>query len=79
MPKKGPLPGYYISGRKYEPRKVIHDWGLSWELGNAMKYIARAGRKPGNEALQDLQKAKDYIDFEIENLGGDPTERQGGI
>lgn len=34
-------------------------------IGNAMKYLWRAGRKPGVDALQDLQKARQYIDFEI--------------
>ena len=70
-----PTPDYYISGRKYEPRKVIDDWGLDWELGSALKYISRAGRKPGNSTLKDLWKAKDFINFEIEKLGGDPSKR----
>lgn len=70
-----PTPDYYISGRKYEPRKVIDDWDLDWELGSALKYISRAGRKPDNSALKDLWKAKDFINFEIEKLGSDPNKR----
>lgn len=27
-----------------QPVKVIDSWGLSFELGNTLKYIARAGR-----------------------------------
>lgn len=61
-------PAHYIAGRKYEPRKVIADWGLNFNLGNAVKYISRAGRK-GNK-IEDLQKAIQYIEFEIEELEG---------
>lgn len=62
-------PAYYCFG-KYEPVKVIQDWGLSFCLGNVLKYIARAGRKDGNSRLQDLQKAKQYLEFEIEEEEG---------
>lgn len=59
-------PAHYAEGRIYEPRKVIADWGLNYHLGNALKYISRAGRK-GN-AIQDLEKAQQYIAFEIDWL-----------
>lgn len=59
-------PGHYCEGRKYEPIKVIQDWGLNFALGSAVKYIARAGRK--DDAIQDLEKAMQYIEFEIERL-----------
>lgn len=59
-------PVHYTGGRKYEPRKVIMDWGLNFYLGNVVKYISRAGRK-GN-ALNDLMKAKQYLEWEIERL-----------
>lgn len=50
----------------YEAIKVIESWGLGFHLGNVVKYIARAGKK-GN-AIDDLQKAKWYLDREIERL-----------
>lgn len=59
-------PSHYTEGRKYEPRKVIADWGLNFNLGNAVKYISRAGRK--GDKIEDLQKAIQYIEFEIEEL-----------
>lgn len=59
-------PSHYIDGRKYEPRLVIQDWGLCWELGNALKYIARAGRK-GDEA-EDLRKAIEYLKYRLEAI-----------
>lgn len=52
---------------KYEPVKVIQDWKLSFCCGNVIKYLARAGKKDGNSRLQDLLKAKQYLEFEIED------------
>lgn len=64
-------PAHYCKGRKYEPKDVIHDWGLNFNLGSAVKYIARCGRKPGNSKKQDLNKAIQYIKFELESMEGD--------
>lgn len=52
----------------YETIKVIEAWDLGFNLGNAVKYIARAGKK-GGDRLIDLQKAVWYLNREIENLG----------
>lgn len=65
-------PAHYIEGRKYEPKDVVRDWGLSWELGNALKYIARAGRK--DDIIQDLKKAQEYIQFEIDAIEAERKE-----
>lgn len=59
-------PSHYVEGRRYEPRKVIQDWDLNFYLGNAVKYISRAGRK--GPAVEDLRKAIQYLEFEIERL-----------
>lgn len=59
-------PAHYLAGREYEPRKVIEDWDLGFYLGNTVKYIARAGRK--NDRLEDLRKAKQYLEWEIEKI-----------
>ena len=42
---------------------AIEAWELGFHLGNAVKYIARAGRK--GDQLQDLKKARWYLDREI--------------
>jgi hypothetical protein len=57
-------PDHYCDGRKYEPKDVIRDWGLNFNLGSAVKYISRAGRK--GDKLEDLRKAKQFLEFEIE-------------
>lgn len=60
-------PSYYRGG-KYEPIDVIQDWKLNFCLGNVVKYVARAGKKTGNSAVQDLQKAKRYLEYELEEI-----------
>lgn len=60
-------PPHYCFG-EYEPKDVIYDWKLNFNCGCVIKYLARAGRKEGNSKLQDLLKAKQYIEFEIEEV-----------
>lgn len=47
----------------YEAIKVIEAWGLGFCLGNVLKYILRADHK--GAALEDLRKARWYLDREI--------------
>ena len=42
---------------------------LNFCLGNVVKYVLRAGKK--GDRLEDLRKARRYIDFEIERLTGE--------
>lgn len=67
-------PNHYIEGRKHEPKDVIRDWGLNFNLGNTVKYISRCGRKDGEPILKDLKKARQYLDFEIEALEAENKE-----
>lgn len=50
-----------------QPWDVIDAWGLGFYLGNVVKYICRAGRK--GEAMEDLKKAKAYIEKAIKLEG----------
>ncbi len=52
----------------YETIKVIEAWELGFNLGNAIKYIARAGKKDAAKGIEDLQKAEWYIKRQIENI-----------
>ena len=49
-----------------EPIDVIEAWRLGFHLGCLLKYVCRAGHK-GNQ-LQDLRKARWYLDREIGRL-----------
>lgn len=55
----------YYNDSKITPFDVIDDWKLDFYLGNAVKYIKRAGKKDGNSRLQDLKKIRTYVDEEI--------------
>ena len=52
----------------YEAIKVIEAWSLGFCLGNTIKYISRAGKKDAAKTLEDLKKARWYLDREIANL-----------
>jgi len=65
---------YGGAGNVYEAIKVIRAWGLNFAVGNAAKYIARAGRKPGEERIKDLKKAAWYLQNEIEALEKEVTK-----
>jgi hypothetical protein len=49
----------------FETIKVIIAWSLNFNLGNAVKYISRAGKKDPKKYVEDLKKARFYIDYEI--------------
>ena len=55
-------PIHYNVG-KIEVIEAIEDWKLNFNLGNAIKYIARCEHKENKK--QDLEKAKWYIDREL--------------
>jgi len=57
-------PSHYQAG-EYECIDVIESLGLDFHLGNALKYIWRAGRKDSDE-VQDLAKAAWYIQRRID-------------
>jgi hypothetical protein len=62
-------PKHYNFG-KIEVIDAIEDWGLGFSLGNAIKYIARAGKKSKEKEkeIEDLEKAVWYIQRYINNL-----------
>ena len=57
---------YDMTDKTYEPYKVINAWGANFNIGNAIKYLARYKKKWN--PIEDLEKAKQYIEFEIECL-----------
>ena len=61
-------PSHYLKDSGHEVIDVIESWDLNFSLGNAIKYIARAGRKDENLNVQDLEKALWYINREIKRL-----------
>lgn len=60
-------PKHYTDG-KIEPIEFIEDKKLGFCLGNAIKYIARAGKKDPTKEIEDLKKARWYIDRRIKEI-----------
>jgi hypothetical protein len=73
-------PSYY-SGTKYgySARKVVEDFDLSYNCGVAVSYLIRAGKKEGNPAEQDIQKAINHLHFELDKLFKKTETRTGGL
>ena len=61
-------PNHYLKDSGHEVIDVIHAWNLNFSLGNAVKYIARAGKKDPKKYKEDLNKAIWYINDHIEKL-----------
>jgi hypothetical protein len=61
-------PNHYLKSSGHEVIDVIKAWELNFSLGNALKYIARAGRKDPDKEIEDLEKAKFYIEMQINNI-----------
>ena len=61
---------YGGAANPYEAIKVIEAWDLGFCLGNTVKYISRAGRKDATKLIEDLEKARWYLDREIQRLKG---------
>lgn len=54
-------PAHYTSG-KIEVIDFIEDQGFGFHLGQVVKYVSRAGKKDRDAEVQDLRKAKWYLD-----------------
>tara|TARA_R100000700_G_scaffold14138_1_gene19966 strand:+ start:632 stop:931 length:300 start_codon:yes stop_codon:yes gene_type:complete len=55
-------PAYYQRGRT-DVWDFIREQGLNFHLGNAIKYICRAGYK--DSKIEDLEKAIHYLENEL--------------
>lgn len=58
-------PRHYADLGEFAAVHIIPRWGLGFELGNALKYIQRAGRKAGASEIEDLKKAAWYVQRRI--------------
>ncbi len=63
-------PQYYKRG-SIEVWDFIRDQDLNYHLGNAVKYICRAGYK--DDPISDLSKAIHYLTNELEHVTNDHT------
>ena len=69
-------PSYYQNG--IETIEAIEAWGLGFCLGNAVKYISRAGKKDPTKTVEDLNKAIWYIQrriYQLENFSKESGQK----
>lgn len=55
-------PAHYTEGHRIEVIEFLEDWMLPFHLANTVKYICRAGRKDPDRTVEDLRKARWYLD-----------------
>ena len=75
------IPSYYIGTKhKIEARKVVEDFqGDNYNLGVAISYLLRAGKKDGNPIEQDIRKAINHLHFELDRLYKDSNIKTGAL
>lgn len=68
-------PSHYKDGFSNGAEVIDITENLNFNRGSAVKYLARAGKKPGEDELKDLRKAKWYVEREIERVSkNDPVD-----
>jgi Protein of unknwon function (DUF3310) len=64
-------PSWYTRG-KIEVIEFIEDQGLPYHLSCVIKYVTRAGHKDETKTLEDLKKARWYLDRYIQWVEATP-------
>lgn len=67
-------PAHYCG--KIEVIDFILDRGADYLLGNVLKYVSRAGKKSPDTEIQDLEKARWYLDKKIALLKEAEAEKK---
>jgi len=79
MPDDINNPTHYMTESGMEAIDVIEAFKLNYGLGNAVKYILRAGKKKGGTYSRDLRKAIWYLEREAKKLEKYPEVDSGFI
>ena len=61
------VPTHYRN-QPIQPIEIIDAYGLDFSRGNALKYLLRAGSKPGEDKSDDLLKAIWYLVYELDGV-----------
>ena len=66
--RKFKIPNYYIGKvYGYEARKIIEDYNLSYNVGNAVTYLLRAENKH-KTPIECIEKAINHLEFELDKI-----------
>ncbi len=79
--KMSKTPTYYIGKTLgIEAKDVVMDFQPdNYNLGTALTYLMRAGKKPNNPITQDIRKAIAHLEFELERQVHNQADEQPGI
>ena len=62
------IPEYYKGKNGYMAKDVVSNFDLSYNIGTAVTYLLRAKKKHNDKGLEDIYKAINHLNFEIDNL-----------
>jgi hypothetical protein len=68
MIDKKEIPEYYKGKNGYMAKDVIANFDLTYNIGTAVTYLLRAGKKEGNPTEQDIRKAINHLHFELDKI-----------
>ena len=61
-------PCYYIGLDGMKAIDVIHEFDLSYDLGNAVSYILRCKRKHDDQGVECITKAIEHLKYELKKI-----------
>ena len=61
-------PSYYIGSDGMKAIDVIHEFNLSYDLGNAVSYILRCKNKHNDQGVECINKAIDHLRYELKKI-----------
>ena len=68
------IPSYYKGKNGYMAKDVVSNFDLSWNIGNAVTYLLRCGKKKEEgmtdteKHIEDIQKAINHLHFELDRI-----------
>lgn len=61
-------PAHYADLGEYSALHVTERWELGYHLGQTLKYVQRAGKRPDQSEITDLRKARWYLQRYLHKL-----------
>jgi hypothetical protein len=68
------IPSYYKGKNGYMAKDVVSNFDLSWNIGTAVTYLLRCGKKKEEgmtdteKHIEDIQKAINHLHFELDRI-----------